>query len=247
MGHAFESSDELEVLATPEQVWQVIATGPGQDTWYLGRNEVSGGLGGTVRSDFAGGAIPMSTVTGWEPGRRLAYGIEPGDDGRFLASEYLIEGRATGSTVLRIVTSGFLPGDDWEAEYDAMRAGSCVFRSSLVESLNHFAGRTATPLTLFGPPVPDWPAAWKRLDGALGLPPGRPAERGDAVRLDVAGLGVVEGELYAVNDQVRGVRTPAGLYRFIQGFGGMFVLCHVVFASDGAAGPWQTWLDELTS
>ncbi|MGW4128831.1 SRPBCC family protein, partial [Amycolatopsis japonica] len=112
MGHEFEITDRLEVDATPEQVWDAIATGPGITSWFMGRNEVDGGVGGTVKTAF-GGYEPTSAITSWDPLERLVYGTEPAPDGRFVAYEFLIEGRSGGSTVLRTVTSGFLPGDDW--------------------------------------------------------------------------------------------------------------------------------------
>ena len=77
------------------------------------------GAGGAVRTDL-GGYTMESTVTAWEPPRRFAFRGDETPDGRFIAFEYLIEGREQGSTVLRLVSNGFLPGDDWEAEFDAM-------------------------------------------------------------------------------------------------------------------------------
>jgi uncharacterized protein YndB with AHSA1/START domain len=51
MGHAFEHRHELTVPASPEQVWEAITTGPGIDSWYMGRNEVADGV---VRTAFMG-------------------------------------------------------------------------------------------------------------------------------------------------------------------------------------------------
>lgn len=248
MGREYELSEELELPCTPDQVWEAIATGPGMDAWFLGHNEISPGLGGIVRSDFAGGVIPASIVAAWEPGKRLASSTEKAPDGRFLAHERLIAARGDGSSVLRIVTSGFLPGDDWEAEFEAMRAGECVFRSSLVEYLTHFAGRKATPLTVFGPAITDWPAAWTTLDGVLGL---ETVERGARVRLDVPGVPPIDGVLFSSNDQSRSIRTPDAMYRFIQGLFGPMVLSHIAFShhDDPEVQPpepeWQAWVDHL--
>src|SRR5262249_56091730 len=88
----------------------------------MGRNEVEPGQGGTVRTVF-GGYTPVSTVTAWDPLHRLAYRTSRAEDGRYFAFEFLIEGRAGGRTSLRVVTSGFLPGDDWEPEFEAMTKG----------------------------------------------------------------------------------------------------------------------------
>src|SRR5439155_23351090 len=105
---------------------------------------------------------------GVAPPHHIAYrGDGPGE--RFIAIEYLVEGRDQSSTVLRLVASGFLSGDDWEAEYEAMTAGGEMYFHTLVAYLDHFAGRFATPVNVMGPPVADWPAAWAALRTGLGL------------------------------------------------------------------------------
>ncbi len=48
MAHAFEIAQDIEVDATPEQVWEAIATGPGLDSWFLGHSEIEPRQGGTV-------------------------------------------------------------------------------------------------------------------------------------------------------------------------------------------------------
>ena len=40
MAHRFEITQDLEVGATPEQVWEAIATGRGMDSWFMGQSEV---------------------------------------------------------------------------------------------------------------------------------------------------------------------------------------------------------------
>lgn len=245
MGHEFELSGQADVEATPEQVWQAIATGPGIDSWFMGRNEIAGGVGGTVRTAF-GSYTPSSTVTAWEPGQRLAYRSEPAPDGRFVAYEFLIEGRDRGSTVLRMVTSGFLLGDDWEAEYDAMTKGCDLFFGTLVQYLSHFAGRTATPVTAFGPPVADWDRAWAALTAALRL--AGPATEGSRVRIDGIAGGGIDGVVYFTNPHTLGIRTGDALYRFLQGFQGPMIAAHHIFAETDRAETehaWQTWLDRI--
>ena len=94
MGHAWENRDEVEVDATLEEVWAAITTGPGLDSWFMGRNEVRPEVGGAVRTDM-GGFVMDSEITAVEPLRRFAY--RTGDPaGRFIAFEYLIEGRDHG-------------------------------------------------------------------------------------------------------------------------------------------------------
>ena len=83
--------------ATPEQVWEAIATGPGIDSWFMGRNEIE----------------PARAAVGTDRGQRLrhggvhdhrvgaAHGWPTGatrpTDGSFMAFEFLIEGREAGA------------------------------------------------------------------------------------------------------------------------------------------------------
>ncbi|WP_327092601.1 hypothetical protein OIE66_18800 [Nonomuraea sp. NBC_01738] len=103
--------------------------------------------------------------------------------------------------------------------------------------LTHFAGRTATPVTAFGPPVADWPHAWERLGHALGLPAA--ARQGQSVRLRGE-----EGVVYFVNAQNTAVRTASGLYRFIRGFRGPMIASHHLFTPQLDEFAWQGWLAE---
>ncbi|MEU4739357.1 SRPBCC domain-containing protein [Actinosynnema sp. NPDC023658] len=237
MGHAFEGVNEVELDGvTPEQVWEAIATGPGIDSWFMGANEVEPGA--VVRQAF-GGYQPAHAITAWEPGKHLAYGGDEEPDGRFVAYEFLIEGREQGSTVLRMVATGFLPGDDWEDEFEAMTAGGEMFWQTLVTYLRHFAGRTARPVTAFGPPVADLPAVWSALGRELGLD--RPARTGD--RVTVVGE---DGVVYFANAQTVGVRTDGALYRFVEGVTGGLIAMHHVFTDDHRdERSWSTWLGGL--
>jgi hypothetical protein len=156
------------------------------------------------------------------------------------AFEFLVEGRAGGSSVIRVVTSGFLPGDDWEAEYDAMGLGNALFHRTLAEYLDHFAGRTARPLTVFGPAVADWDAAWRSLSVAL-------HRRGDHVSVAVDGVPPVDGVVFFENRDTVGIRTPQAIYRFLRGFGGQFVAAHHIFAGADTESQWQHWLEGALS
>ncbi|MEU4330697.1 SRPBCC family protein [Nonomuraea dietziae] len=236
MSHEFELHHELSVEASPEQVWEAIATGPGIDSWFMGRTQVEEGV---IRTAF-GGYTPQNTVTAWEPGKRLAATSEPADDGRFVAYEFLIEGRAASSTVVRVVTSGFLPGDDWETEFEAMSTGLALFYATLAEYLTHFAGRTAVPVTAHGP------ADFDDLRTTLG----RPAT-GDTLTLTPPGQQPTEGVVYFTNSQTIGIRTRDAMYRFVSGFGGGTFAQHHLFTPgadpDEADRAWTAWLAGHTS
>src|SRR5829696_4614578 len=118
MAHEFELRKEITLEATPEEVWEAIATGAGIDGWFMGRNQVEPREGGRTAMTI-GGHTEEATVTAWEPPRRFAYRTGSPDGPGFMAFEWLVEGRGDGTCVLRLVQSGVL-GDDWETEYDGL-------------------------------------------------------------------------------------------------------------------------------
>ncbi|MDH2426133.1 SRPBCC domain-containing protein [Sphaerisporangium sp. TRM90804] len=209
MPQQFELRKEIELKATPEQVWDAIATGPGVDAWFMGRNEIEAGEGGAVRLSLAG-HTSQSTVTAWEPGRRLAHSNSPGPDGSFLAFEYLIEARGGGSTVMRLVQSGVLGGDNWETEYEAMKEGWDMYLHSLGQYLTHFPGRSAQVVSVIKPQAPERDQAWDQVKTRLGLT-GTVSE-GDPVRLALTEpTGVVRGSRLIRGRRIslRGAGAPA--------------------------------------
>jgi uncharacterized protein YndB with AHSA1/START domain len=242
MGKEWEQREEAAVNATVDQVWDAIATGPGIDAWFMGRTQV---VDGTSVTTDVGGFAMTSNVTAWEPPHRLAYrGDGPGD--RFIVYEYLVEGRDDGSTVVRVVASGFLPGDDWEAEFDALRKGGRMYFHTMVAYLKHFAGRTGPVVTVSGPPVADWGESQRSMRAALGL--GVDPQVGDAVHVKVPGAPAMVGVVDFLNEYSIGVRTDDGLYRFIQGFFGSWVLGHHLFAAVNEAAvneAWRAWLTAI--
>jgi uncharacterized protein YndB with AHSA1/START domain len=241
MGHQFAQHHEAEVPASPEEVWAGIATGPGIDSWFMGRNEVTADAVRTVFGEYA----PELEITERDPAHRFAYRSGQAPDGRFIAYEFLIEGRAGGSTILRTVTSGFLPGDDWADEFEAMTLGGELYFRTLVEYLHYFAGRFAVPVTAFGPPGTSWPRDRPLLYRALGLP--EEPKPGDPARLpsdtgDTGDTGIV----YFANAHSIGVRTPDALYRFMRGFGKPVIAAHHLFGPDAepdrTGQAWAAWL-----
>jgi uncharacterized protein YndB with AHSA1/START domain len=245
MTHPFEITNEIEVDATPEEVWEAITTGPGIDSWFMGKNEVEPREGGTARTTLSGFTME-STVTAWDPPRRFATRGSEGEDGSLHAFEFIIEGREGGSTVVRWVHSGFL-GDNWEAEYDGLSEGDPMYFHKLAQYLTYFRGRTATSIEVYGPQVADRKHAWTEIRGGLGLT-GKVAE-GDQVRLTPQGLAPIEGVVDYVSPSFLGVRSKDGLYRFIYGFEGTVVLGHHVFSDDidqqATEQAWQSWLTKL--
>ncbi len=242
MSHEFELVHEIDLAATPEQVWEAIATGPGIDSWLMGRTEVEPREGGKASMTMPG-FTSESTVTAWEPGRRFALRGAADEEGSYMAFEYLIEGREGGATALRLVHSGIMAGD-WEAEYDALKKGNPLYLRTLAQYLDHFPGRTAVPVTAFGPQQADQDQVWAAITRAVGLPD--TVSEGDKVSFTVGGQevnGVVDTML---EPSFLGVRTDDALLRFVGG-GGAIMTGHHIFADIDRAEAEQTWGTWLAS
>jgi uncharacterized protein YndB with AHSA1/START domain len=160
---------EIEVVGTPEDVWQAIATGPGISSWYV-PHTVEEREGGAATASF-GDAPEMQVpgrVTAWDPPRRIRF--EGADDGPGLAFEWLIEARDGGTCVVRLVNTGFGDGAEWEDHYDAMEDGWPLFLLNLQLHCRHFLGEHAMPMM----PTGMWPMtraeSWARLTSVLGIP-----------------------------------------------------------------------------
>jgi uncharacterized protein YndB with AHSA1/START domain len=244
MGHEFEVDNEIELPATPEQVWDAIATGPGIDSWFMGHSEIEPVEGGRTRMSL-GGFTEEGTVTAWQPGRRFAFRGAENPDGTFMAFEYLIEDRGGGSTVLRVVHSGVL-GDDWEEQYDALSTGGYMYLRKLAAYLEHFPGRTSTyNMFLRGAQVAAKEPVWSAFTEAFGV--AETVAAGDRGRLAVEGLEPVAVVVeFAHRPHYMVVRTADGLYTLIHGYKDVVVAEYHNFTTtveeQDIERAWQAWL-----
>lgn len=145
---------EFELPGTPEQVWRAIATADGISSWFLA-TEVEEREGGAVVTHMGPDASSPGTVTAWEPPRRFAYeepdwaSITGHGDAPVtpLATEFVVEARSGGTCVVRVVSSAFGTGADWEEEFFAgMEKAWAPWFDVLRLHLTAFAGRRATRL-----------------------------------------------------------------------------------------------------
>ena len=137
----------LEVAATPEQVWDAIATADGITAWMV-PTRLDPRIGGEVSFDL-GAFTSTGVVTDYTPNHRFAYeepwpiadeaedipaemvewfdklGVPLSEVHRGLSSvtplatEFLVEAVSGGSCVIRVVTSSYGSGADWENEFFA--------------------------------------------------------------------------------------------------------------------------------
>jgi uncharacterized protein YndB with AHSA1/START domain len=163
---------EVEVPGTPEQVWEAIATGPGIACWFVPA-EVAEHEGGSIALDMGAGLQETGKVRAWDPPRRFASeeDWQFGDDAPAarLATEWLVEARSGDSCVVRLVSSLFASGGEWDRELGSMREGWEMFLRKLRLYLTHFAGRRAAHVIVSGGGAGPLDRAWAALAEALGL------------------------------------------------------------------------------
>jgi uncharacterized protein YndB with AHSA1/START domain len=244
MAHPFEVRKEIEVDATPEQIWEAITTGRGIDGWFLDTgNEVEPGEGGRVRLNF-GGEVGESRITVWEPPHRFAHRSGAAPDGSLHAFEYVIEAQGADRAIVRLVHSGFL-ADDWEAEYDALNEGDFMYLHLLAQYVKHFFGRPVTAVSVWRPDEPDRERVLGVFRRGLGLP--ATIAQGDPVRTELDGVGAVDGVIDFVSPGIIGVRTDDALYRFLHTPQRVAYLGHHIYRdgldADATRQAWQAWLD----
>ncbi len=226
MGKQFEIRREVELPATPEEVWEAVATGPGTASWLFPEEP---GPNDLVESDRP---------------HRYAVRTE-GEGGYFNAIEFVIEAREGGTAVLRYVHSGVFDDEGWDDQLDAVDGHTEFYLHTLGQYLAHFAPKTASyvgggPGGLQGPEASMTPDAFETLKGALGA-----SSEGDRVTLpNGGGDGVVD---YATN-KFLGVRTGDALYRFFgrNAFGGPVGMSIHHFGDvdvDATARDWSEWLN----
>jgi uncharacterized protein YndB with AHSA1/START domain len=177
----------FELAASPEQVWDAIATAEGISSWFL-PTELDGREGGAIVTHMGEDASSPGEVTGWDPPRRLVYS-EPdwaaltgheGADVTPLVSEFLVEAQSGGTTVVRVVSSAFGTGAQWEQEFfDGMRAGWEPVFSQLELYLTDFAGQYAAFMEAgLVRESGSSEQLWRAMSSDLGLPDqvGKPVE-----------------------------------------------------------------------
>ena len=162
---------EFEVVGTPEEVWQAIATGPGISSWFVPTDiEERDGKPSAIVIHFAPGVDPRSDIVQWNPPhayRTEAHGWMPGSPP--IASEWSVEARSGGKCVVRIVQSLFASTDDWDMQLEAATGGFASFLRILQLTMMHFRGQSTTMKQWSGGGTGTEAESWAAFTAALGL------------------------------------------------------------------------------
>ncbi|WP_419994853.1 SRPBCC family protein [Streptomyces boninensis] len=247
---------EVEVPGTPEEVWEVIATGPGIEAWFVPA-EVEPREGGRFVTYHGEFGASEGVVTAWEPPHRLGYD-EPDWQGPDTPvppwnTEILVEAVSGDTCVVRL-SSGFLAGgDDWHEDIDGTLEGWTAALRNLRIYLTHFAGLPVTTLQVMhqlpeGAPMPDVLAA----AGLAGVRPGQDVESASTAPRVRGTVEAVDGKTVTI----RATEPAAGIFELATAEWGdtrMVVARGAFYGPDGAAArdreqpAWEAWAAKLTA
>ena len=192
---------EIEIAASPDQVWSAIADARELARWFAPTTAVEPEVGGRIVWQWGAHHVWPQTIEAFEPGQHLRTRYDSAvDDGaggkRPLFVDFFLRGDG-GTTKLRLVHSGFGPEAGFDAEFDGISDGWPVELRSLRHYLEHHRGKDRmVAWSLWTTPLP--PAeAWARLtgDGGLALGGLHDLREGEAYSFDVPGAGPIAGRV----------------------------------------------------
>ena len=177
---------------TPEEVWQAMATGPGNTAWFT-KTTVDERVGGEIRFDFGPDGGSSGEVTAWEPPYRFGYVERQWMEGAPpVATEITITSRSGDQCLMRMVHSLFSTSDDWDDQLEGFEGGWPGFFEVLRVYLALFSGRPAVSFRAAAT-CPDGDLeAWSRITKALNLIGANVGERRESSMGAPRLVGVVE-------------------------------------------------------
>lgn len=173
---------EIVLAAPPAAVWRALTDARELTRWFPLDARVTPGAGGSIWMSWQELYEAESRIDVWLPERHLRFGF-PAHAPMLLATDYYLEGRG-GGTVLRVVTSGFGEGAEWDSMYGGVSRGWDFELLGLRHYLERHPGRDRTAAWA-RTAVSDPAVAWERLTGPGGW-------------LGAAGLSPTPGGRYAV-------------------------------------------------
>ncbi len=160
---------EIEIDSSPEQVWDAISQAEGLKRWFPLDASVEAGQGGSMTWSWGPGCEGIAEIGVWEKGRRIQLIEGPaGPESTPILTEFLIESRA-GKTVLRLVNSGFAPGEDWADYIETLDSGWRYFLWNLKHYLERHPGTPRRMVWSREKSALAREEAWERLLGPGGL------------------------------------------------------------------------------
>lgn len=156
----------LGIDAPVDTVWKALTEATELMRWFPMRARVVPGAGGSIHMQWDETYDAESRIEIWEPNHHLRIGF-PHHPPVLLATDYHLESEK-GRTILRVVTSGFGEGADWDDWYAGVGTGWDFELEGLKHYLEHHRGRDRVVATARAPFTMARAAAWHRLVGPSG-------------------------------------------------------------------------------
>ncbi len=112
----------IRIKASPGAVWKSLTDADALTRWFPLDARVTPGVGGSIWMSWGSLYEGDATIEVWEPGEHLRSRFPVVGSKGALATDYYLQGDG-GATILRVVTSGFGEGEDWDDAYEGVRFG----------------------------------------------------------------------------------------------------------------------------
>jgi uncharacterized protein YndB with AHSA1/START domain len=183
---------EFVTPGTPEQVWEAMATGPGNTAWFT-KATIDGRVGGAIELDMGTNGKQKGEVTAWEPPTRVAFVEREWSEGAPpVATEITITARSGDRCTVRMVHSLFTSLDDWDDQMEGFEKGWPGFFEVLRLYLTHFPGQHAASFMAMSMTDGDHLSIWKRMLEELDLTAPNVGEHRTSARVPESISGIVE-------------------------------------------------------
>ncbi|HBS28968.1 MAG TPA: hypothetical protein DEB06_05860 [Phycisphaerales bacterium] len=176
----------IRVRATPEEVWEAIATAEGLVRWFPLEARVKPGVGGSLFTSWRNEYQWDCPITIWDPPARLRnlWGSAETPEAELMGVDWFIS-REGNETVVRLVHFGIGFGAEWDSMYDGVSRGWEFELENLRRALDERAGRTRhvvyARVNLAGVTREE---AWSRVFSGGGLLPASLADASEGQPLD---------------------------------------------------------------
>lgn len=164
---------EIEIDATPEAVWQAIASMQGMKAWFMGMEcDFEGKVGGKVTTKMGGQVIGQADIEAWDPPHKLVTrNPDPFGPGTpAMGYEWTIEAKDGGKCVLRMVQTLFSDDGSWDGQVGDTTEGWPAFFHVLRNYVERHSEQESGLAMAMGPAASnDRDDAFAKLTDAMGL------------------------------------------------------------------------------
>jgi len=152
---------EIEIDATVEQVWEAVSTSQGFASWFAPIVKVEPGEGGSVTVAWVPDMEGTQRIEVWKPNQHIRIVGDRSEGAPPSVVDYYVEARG-GSTVLRLVHSGFESTAKFDGEFESTGGAWPVFLKILKHSVEHGVASCTNVCIFRMLPVPRT-QAWEKL------------------------------------------------------------------------------------